>query len=148
MELTVGEIQTALNQSNKKMNIIYHNYAKTVGLSDAAFWLLYSLLEHGCPCTQKYLHEAWYYPPQTINSALKSLEKRTIIRLELISGSRKNKRIVLTPKGEMLVKEKIIPLVCAEERSFERLDKQQRNSLLEITQKHVSLLEEEINKIL
>ena len=148
MELPVNDILTALNQANKKMNIIYHRYAKSAGLSDAAFWLLYSLFENGGPCTQKYLHEEWYYAPQTINSALKSLEGKGIIYLELIPGSRKNKRIVLTPEGGAFVSEKIAPLVDAEKRSFKRLSGRQRSELLRITQKHILFLEEEINKII
>lgn len=112
------------------MNGIYHNYAKKVGLSDAAFRLLYSLYEQGEPCAQKDLCEAWFYAPQTINSALKSLEKRVVITLELAPKSRKNKQIIFTKFGKFFIKEKISPLVQAEERSFERLDEQKRTQLL------------------
>ena len=47
----------------------------------------------------------------------------------------------------MLVEENISPLVQAEERAFERLDEQERNHLLAITQKHINILEEEIGNI-
>ena len=129
------------------MNVLYHDYAKSVGLSDAAFWLLYSLYEHGQPCTQKDLCAAWFYAPQTINSALKSLEEQGIISLELTPKNRKNKQILFTEAGKALIEEKIVPLVQAEERSFERLEEQERNQLLEITQRHIKALEEEIAEI-
>ena len=37
-------------------------------------------------------------------------------------------------------------MVHAEERSFERLDEDEREKLLLITQKHIALLEEEMNQ--
>lgn len=147
MKLPIVFVLSNFNQAHKKMNVLYHNYAKSVGLADAAFWLLYSLYEYGRPCTQKDLCNAWFYAPQTINSALKSLEEKGLIRLELAPKSKKNKQVLFTETGENLVKEKIAPLVRAEERSFERLDEQEREQLLTITQKHIGLLEEEINRI-
>ena len=148
MKESIVLVLSKFNRTHKKMNGIYHNYAKKVGLSDAAFWLLYSLYEHGYPCTQKDLCEAWFYAPQTINTALKSLEKKGFVTLELLPKSRKNKQILFTETGKALVEEKISPLVQAEERSFERLDEQERMQLLSITQKHIMLLEEEIYKII
>lgn len=138
---------SAFNRAHKKMNVIYHNYAKAEGLSDASFWLLYSLYEHGGPCTQKDLCRAWFYAPQTINSSLKSLEEKGFITLELAPENRKNKQILFTPRGRALIEEKIAPLVLAEERSFERLDCEERRLLLNITQKHIELLEDEIGKL-
>lgn len=38
--------------------------------------------------------------------------------------------------------------IQAEEQSFLRLDEYERNELLTITQKHINILEEEINRIL
>lgn len=140
-------VLAAFNRLHKKMNVLYHDYAKSVGLSDAAFWLLYSLYEHGQPCTQKDLCTSWFYAPQTINTALKNLEEQGFITLELAPKSRKNKQIFFTDEGKVLVNQKIIPLVYAEERSFERLEEQERLELLSLTQKHIELIEEEIGLI-
>ncbi len=129
------------------MNVLYHNYAKDAGISDASFWLLYSLHERGRPCTQRELCQSWYYAPQTINTALKALETKGLISLAFSPGNKKNKLILFTPAGEKLVQEKIVPLVRAEERSFERLAPEEQDQLLAITQKHIALLEEEIHQI-
>lgn len=147
METPIVLVLAAFNRAHKRMNVLYHNYAKEVGISDAAFWLMYSLYEKGGPCTQTELCEAWFFAPQTINSAVKSLEKQGLITLELAPKSRKNKQFFFTEAGEELVKEKIAPLVQAEEQSFLRLEEQERNELLIITQKHINILEEEINRI-
>lgn len=148
MEIPIVLVLAEFNRAHKRLNVLYHNYAKEVGISDAAFWLMYSLYEKGGPCTQPELCEAWFFAPQTINSALKSLEKQGLIALDLAPNSRKNKQFFFTEAGEKLAKEKIAPLVQAEEQSFFRLDEQERNALLAITQKHINVLEEEINRIL
>ena len=75
------------------------------------------------------------------------MEEQGFITLELAPKSRKNKQVFFTETGKALVEEKIVPLVNAEERSFERLDELERNQLLTITQKHIEILEEEISKI-
>lgn len=148
MKTPIVLVLAAFNRAHKRMNVLYHNYAKAAGISDAAFWLMYSLYEKGGPCTQTELCEAWFFTPQTINSALKSLEKQGLIILDFAPNSRKNKQFFFTEEGEQLVKEKIIPLVQAEEQSFLRLEEQEREALLAITQKHIGVLEEEINRII
>lgn len=148
METPIILVLAAFNRAHKRMNVLYHNYARDVGISDAAFWLMYSLYEKGGPCTQTELCAAWFFTPQTINSALKSLEKQGLITLDFAPDSRKNKQFFFTETGEQLVREKIMPLVQAEEKSFLRLNEQEREALLAITQKHIGILEEEINRIL
>lgn len=144
MEESTLFVLAVFNRLHKKMNAIYHDYAKSVGLSDAAFWLLYSLYEHGQPCTQTDLCSAWFYAPQTFNSALKGLEEQGFVTLQPMPQNQKNKLVIFTQSGRNLVNKKITPLVLAEERSFERLDEQEREQLLAITQKHIAALEEEI----
>ena len=77
------------NQLYKKMDEIYHLYAKRTGISDTALWLLYSLYEEGTAYTQRELCSIWQLPPQTVNSALKALERQEIIALVPIPGNQK-----------------------------------------------------------
>ena len=64
------------NQLYKEIDEIYHIYAKKCNLSDSALWLFYSLYESSEPLTQTALCAAWHYPPQTINSLLKKMERQ------------------------------------------------------------------------
>ena len=137
----------AFNQMYKEMDVVYHNYARGFGLSDTAFWILYSVLEQNGALTQRELCTDWSYTPQTVNSALKELEKRNIICLEFVPGSRKNKRIQLTEQGMKLAKQSIQPLMQAELDSFSILDEEECERLLSTTKKYLSILKEQINKI-
>lgn len=138
---------TAFNKIHKEMDIVYHNYAKDFGLSDTAFWILYSVSEHNGSFTQRELCNDWSFTPQTVNSALKELEKRNIITLESVPGNRKNKWIKFTEQGKALAYRSVIPLMQAEYDSFAALNEEERELLLSTTQKHISILRNEINRI-
>lgn len=135
----------AFNQAYKEMEEIYHNYAKAHGLSDCAFWVLYSMWENEDIYPQRRLCEEWFYTPQTVNSALKSLEKQGLIELVFMPGNRKNKQIVFTFEGRKLAERVIEPLMQAENNSFCGLNEQERETLLAATQKHIQLLRKEIS---
>lgn len=147
MEKTISAQLVAFNQVHKEMDIVYHNYAKGFELSDTAFWILYSVSEHNGLLTQRELCAEWFYTPQTVNSALKELKKRDIIVLEPTPGNRKNKWIKLTEEGTALVHRSVTPLMQAERDSFAALSEEERSLLLSTTQKHISILRDEINRI-
>ena len=144
MENMTSDPLALFNQLYKEMDEIYHQYAKRRGISDTALWLLYSLYEDGAGYTQRELCSAWHYPPQTINSALKSLVNQGYIRLKPVEGNQKNKRIALTETGKELMREVIFPLIQAEKRTFQRLEKSERDALLSLTHKYVGLLKGEV----
>ena len=84
MQTHITDQLAAFNRLYKEMDEIYHIYAKKQGVSDAALWLMYSLYERDAGYTQRELCSAWHYPPQTVNSSLKNLEKQGLIALSLI----------------------------------------------------------------
>lgn len=138
-----GSLAT-FNQLYKEMDEIYHQYAKQHSLSDTALWLLYSLYESGAAPTQSALCSAWHYPPQTLNSTLKGLERQGMIALKAVPGNRKNKYIKPTEKGREALQQMIAPLVCAERETFQALAPQERETLLALTRKYISLLQAQI----
>lgn len=74
---TLSYLKT-FNQIYKEMDIIYHDYAKTCGLSNMAYWILYSVAESNEYFTQRDFCNDWFFAPQTVNSALKDLEKKIL----------------------------------------------------------------------
>lgn len=135
------------NQLYKEMDEIYHQYARDHGMSDTAMWLLYSLCLSDTPYTQREICSEWHYPPQTLNSALKTLERQGLIALESVPGNQKNKLVVLTERGNSVVQQMIVPLVAAERQSFMELQESEKEALLSLTQKYVDLLQSNIRKI-
>ena len=47
------DLLRSFNQLSKETNVIYHNYAAVNGMSDATFWILYTICYYGEGVTQK-----------------------------------------------------------------------------------------------
>lgn len=133
------------NQIYKEMDIIYHGYAKSCGLSDMAYWILYSMAESDEYFTQRDFCNDWFFAPQTVNSALKDLEKKDIIFLESVPGNKKNKLIKPTENGKRFMESTIIPIIQTECESFETLSKEECELMLSITKKYISALKDKIS---
>ena len=41
------DLLRSFNQLSKETNVIYHNYAAANGMSDATFWILYTICYYG-----------------------------------------------------------------------------------------------------
>ena len=132
----------------KESNGIYHRLARHYGLSDSAFWILYTLREAGGPVSQRQLCQELYLSKQTVNSALKSLEGAGYLRLESAPDSRKNKEIHLTVLGEELLRRAADPVFAMEERAFLRLTEEEREAILRLGRRHLDLLREEAERLL
>ncbi|WP_027398959.1 MarR family winged helix-turn-helix transcriptional regulator [Anaerovorax odorimutans] len=136
------------NQLFKELDQLYHNYAKSSGLSDTMFWIIYSIQERSEAYTQKELCDIWFYSRQTVNSALKHLEEQKLIELIPSPDNRKNKLIFFTPSGKDLAMKIILPLMEAEENAFSKLGEKNFDKFLHLTRKHNDLLDVEIKKIM
>ena len=145
MEHNRQELLAAFNRLYHEMDNLYHAYARRSGISDTALWLLYALCESGETPTQRELCAAWYYAPQTLNSALKSMERGGLLRLLPMPGSQKNKRIALTQEGEALKRRVVGPLIEAEIRAGEWLSPDEGQALIALTARYVKFLRHEIH---
>ena len=143
MTNTINQLKI-YNRIYKEMDIVYHNYAKKCGLSDTEFWILYSMTEEGGLFTQRDFCVSWSFAPQTVNSALKDLEKQGIIYLEPVPGNKKNKWIKLSEKGTELVGKAILPLIKSECESFEAISKEECDAMISSMQKYTSDLKDRI----
>ena len=148
MELQYLPQLTAFNKIIKEMDDIYHNYAKHCGLSDSAFWVLYSSWQNDKVSSQRELCAAWFYSPQTINSALKKLEKQGYVSLEPSPKKGMNKQISFTPAGKALIEKIIPPVIQAELNVFADLGENGRKELLSLTQKYAALMRGNLNRIM
>lgn len=135
------------NQIYKEMDVLYHNYAKQLGLSDTAFWVLYCICERDATFTQRELCREWSFSPQTLNSALKDMEKRGLICLDPVPGNKKNKLLSLTADGKQLVATSILPLMQAEADSFCALNEAECEQMLSLTERYAAALRQGIETL-
>ena len=71
----------------KELEEMYHILAVRSGLSDSAFIIFYAMIELGEGCLQKEISNQYHISPQTINSSVRSLEKKGYIYLEPGKGA-------------------------------------------------------------
>ena len=136
------------NGQYKQGNEIYHRLARHCGLSDSAFWILYTLREAEGPVSQTQLCRELYLSKQTVNSALKNLEEAGYLRLESAPDSRKNKEIHLTAPGKELLRRTVDRVFAMEERAFLRLTEEEREAILRLGRRNLDLLQEEAERLL
>lgn len=147
MTESIDQQLARLVQTYKRTDDIFHAYAVKQGLSDCAFWILYALCEDDQPCAQNDLCEKWYYSKQTVHSAVSSLMKADYVSLSHMPGSRNRKLIILTPAGRKYVKERIRPVMDAEERALARLSAEERSQYIVTSERHTQFLADEVGGI-
>jgi DNA-binding MarR family transcriptional regulator len=85
-----------------------------------------------------------YFPPQTINSALKKLETEGYVELRTISDKRK-KKVYLTPDGEQLAIHTADRVIAIEMETMASLTPQEQQAFLSVFRKYTDLLKKNLS---
>ncbi|MDD3368918.1 MAG: winged helix-turn-helix transcriptional regulator [Lachnospiraceae bacterium] len=133
------------NYLNSEINGQYHLAALKMGLSDSTMNILYALCEFGNGCTQRDICNLSGTSKQTINSAIRKLEKEEIIYLK--PGNGRDMLVFSTEKGNHLLEEKIHPMIRLENEIFAEMTKTERDALLNLTQKYLDLFAEKLKNL-
>ncbi|AMJ40739.1 MarR family winged helix-turn-helix transcriptional regulator [Anaerotignum propionicum] len=144
----VKAVSTALDRLYRKQGDLYHEYASYYGLSDIAFWILYTLCGADETYTQNQIADLWHFPRQSVNSAVSSLVKEGYIFLEKLTVARNNKALRLTEQGVEFCQSAIFPFYEMENRIFNKMSEDERNQFFALSAKQCELLEQEIKAAL
>lgn len=137
------DILIRYNRIFKDTDKIYHNFAKSYGLSDCAFWILYLLRETDTQYTQAEICNMLSLPRQTVNSALKNLQSEGYISLTPAENNKKSKILVLTEKGEVLAKNSADIVLKAEIKVLRQFSENELQLFLSLSEKYAVLLRKE-----
>lgn len=137
------DILIRYNRIFKDTDKIYHNFAKSYGLSDCAFWILYLLRETDTQYTQAEICNMLSLPRQTVNSALKNLQSEGYICLTPVENNKKSKILVLTEKGEVLAKNSADMVLKAEIKVLRQFSENELQLFLSLSEKYAVLLRKE-----
>lgn len=142
-EMSFKDFSREENRIYKKTCAVYYKLATNYGLTETMFDILYFVRENVDCSTQAQLCSNLYLRKQTVNSALKKLEKEGYIYLSKESGNQKNKTIHFTEKGEELARNTVDHVFEVERRAFERLTEEERRGILYYGLKQIETLEKE-----
>ncbi len=127
------------NNLYKQIDVLYQKIAYQQGLSDSELDIYYTVCFLGDGCLQKDVCEIALTSKQTINSAIKKLEKANMLRLA--HGKGREKHIFLTTAGKELTAKKIKPLLQAENCTWNDMTESEATQLLQLTEKYLLLLQ-------
>ncbi len=142
--LDIKEQLYSLNKMSKKSVALYHKIALSIGVSDSALGILYALLVAETPCSQYDLCSDWSIPKQTINSAVSVLQKKGLISLSPVAGTKNKKDITLTDAGKKFAENNVGKLREAELLAFAELTPEERKIYLRLNQKYNQSLTENL----
>ena len=145
--MKIADYIEQIEQQRKEQDFIYHNVAVRFGLSDTAMWVLYNVYASQNVITQQELCRQCFFAKQTVNTAIASLSKNGYVELEAIPGTRNQKKILLTAKGNALAKRTIAPLIEAESRAYSALSRDELDTYLKMTTRLTVSLREETEKL-
>ena len=141
------QLQT-LNRLYKESDHIYSQLASKLGMTDTTFWVLYAITHSEEPMTQNDLCCDFFFPVQTIHSAINNLRRDGLIELQVIPGTRNRKAILLTDKGKDFVANTIKKADEIEKTAFLCFNKEERELFLSLFKRHIECLKTEEKRML
>lgn len=136
-----GEEMREFSCMYKELDDLYHSIALKVGLSDSAFEVLYAVCVLGDGCSQTDICEQAFVIKQTLNSAIRKLERERMIYKT--KGKGRTLCIHLTEQGRIFVKQHIYPVIQMENDAFRHMDKEESRELLRLTRKYLESIRKE-----
>lgn len=122
---------------------LYHDFAARAGLSDSVMWILYTICEQGDGCSQSEICRLCGMSRQTVNSAIRKLERGGLLYLE--AGQGRNTGVFLTAAGRALAGETVLPLMALENEVLDGWTADERRALLRLTQKYLEDLQAKLS---
>ena len=141
------QLQT-LNRLYKESDHIYSRLASKLGMTDTAFWVLYAIVHSEEPLTQNDLCGDFFFPVQTIHSAINNLRKDGLLELQVIPGTKNRKAILLTEKGKAFATDTISQADEIEKHAFLRFTEEEREIYLSLFRRHIEYLKSEEKRVL
>lgn len=133
------------NRLLAEIDAVYHEVAVRQGFSDSAMAILYALSDNGGQCRLPELIKISGENKQTVNSALRKLEKDDIVYLEPAGG--KSKRVCLTEKGFSTVHETVERVLEVENRIYSSWSREEWELYVQLTERYLCQIREEMKEI-
>lgn len=135
MDNKISKINKRFNYLLGELNATYHDIALQLGISDSAMQILYMLCDYDGSCLLLDICRLSGLSKQTINSAIRNLEKNNIVELD--SDHKKYKTVKLTENGKMFAENTAIKVINMETSIFSSWEKDDVDKYLELTEKYL-----------
>lgn len=133
------------NYMMSEINAIYHDAAVRMGISDSVQSVLYAICENGECCPQSDIYKQTGISRQTVNTAIRRLEKEGVVYLE--QGKGRSTIVCLTDKGKRVAEEKARPLLRIEDEIFGSWSEEELKLYLELTERYRDALSAKVEDL-
>ena len=127
-----------------EINGLYHEMAVRMGISDSVMNILYVICEKGDRCLQSEISKLTGMSRQTINSAIRKLEKDGIVYL--MPGQGRNTVVCLTEHGQAFSAEKMGPIFSVERQVWGEWTAEEQRQYLALTQRYRDALKKYMDR--
>ncbi len=134
-----------INYLNAELDALYHQASLKLGLTDSASIVLYTIYDNGEDCLLSDIYKQSGVSKQTVNSAIRNLEKKDIIYLEQHSG--RAKKVVLTDTGKEYVQKTTARLFDTEAAAFSSWTEKEINAHIGFMEKYIHSFREQVEKL-
>lgn len=134
-----------INYLNAELNALYHNASLKLGLTDSASIVLYTIYDNGGNCLLSDIYKQSGISKQTVNSAIRNLEKENIIFLEQHSG--RAKKVVLTDTGKEYAQKTVARLFDIEAAAFSSWTDDEINTHIGFMEKYIESFRVQVDKL-
>lgn len=145
MEYTFSNNMKRCNHQQGEIEAVYHDAALKFGLADSTQFILYTICYLGDNCPLSEVVRMTGISKQTINSAIRNMEKQGL--LELTVATPKTKNIILTEKGKDLAEKTVLRLMQAEDELFAAWSDEDVQKYLELNERFLNDLKEKISQL-
>lgn len=124
------------------IEILYEEYAESVGLTYMGLLVLEMIFNTPENCTQKFICEQLRLPKQSVNVIIRSFLDKGYVEMKEIDSDRRNKAIRFTQTGREFAGRVMAKMRNAEEATMEQLTFEQRQAAIILMEK----MKEEFSK--
>lgn len=128
-----------------EIEAVYHEMALKFGQSDSVMNILYTICDYGDSCPLQEICRRSGISKQTINSALRKLEREGIVYSE--QAGVKGKNVCLTEKGKELVGDTAVRVIEAENGILASWPEEDVKRYLELTERFLVGIKEKAKEI-
>lgn len=133
------------NYVMNEINAIYHDAAMRMGISDSVQSILYVICENGDRCLQSEIYKQTGISRQTINSAIRKLERDGIVYLE--QGQGRNTIVCLTDAGKEAADNKARSIIRIENEIFDEWTEEELRMYQELTERYRDSLKKKLDAL-
>lgn len=145
MKKIENDSMKTVNCLSNDLDMIYHRAARKMGITDSVLVVLYMIYEKGDGCLLYDICVGSGLSKQTINSAVRKLEKDEMLFLKQDKGNKK--RVFLTEKGKEYMTATAARLYEAECKAFDDWEKEELDTYLRLMKKYIDSLRIQIEKM-